>query len=184
MRNRNRIILWLLETGTRAATAALLVLSVGFGHAFAQEGDADASPPATAEKTALAFVELRVVPPQPKVDTLCRFRVFIANRSDRPISALRFAVSIDGEPLRAYDNQVFIETLAPGADTAVDLYNFWTSESERTATAGGSLEIQVRLESARFLERKIDDDGTEHIKLLGAVEGLPIEQTLTLAIAP
>lgn len=132
----------------------------------------------------LALLATQVVPATPAAETLCRLRVVLENQGDRAASALRFRVALDGVPLTVYDRQLFVETLPPGEVTRVDLFNFWTSETDRPPPADGSLEVEVTLESARYLQRDIADDGTEILTLQEAIPGLPISLSLSVPIAP
>lgn len=134
-------------------------------------------------QTPLEIVALRIEPESPAAETLCHLRAVIANRGERPASGLRFAVSLEGTALAVYDKQVFVETLVPGAETTVELFNFWTSEDGRPLPADGVLDVVVSLEAARWLTRDMAEDGTELLSLEGAVPGLPVRRGHALEIA-
>lgn len=124
-----------------------------------------------------------VEPEEPGPDTLCRLTVTLRNRGDRVASQLGFAVTLDGQALPVYGQQLFHHRLEPGATAEVPLYNFWTTETSRPAPADGKLTVAVTLEEARWVEISEDDEGVEVLKLRQPVAGLPSAASVELELA-
>jgi hypothetical protein len=61
-------------------------------------------------------------------------------------------VTVNGQRLASYVNDVFHTTLEPGKDTDLPLYNFWSSEAGRPYPADGRLVLEVRVIEARWLD--------------------------------
>lgn len=133
-------------------------------------------PPVTVEA-------VTVEPEEPGPDTLCRLAVTLRNRGDRTVSQLGFAVTLDGQALPVYGQQLFYYRLEPGATAKVPLYNFWTTETSRPAPADGKLTVAVTLEEARWVEISEDDEGVEVWKLRQPVAGLPSAASVELELA-
>jgi hypothetical protein len=131
---------------------------------------------------ALTLQAVRVDPPSPGPDTLCRLTVTVRNAGDRPASALELAVKVAGKPLAAYRDRVFLEAVEPGATREIRLLNFWSTEAGRPAPADGKLPVEVTLAKASWMQRETKDGATVWTPS-GAVEGLPAAKSLTLSIA-
>lgn len=123
-----------------------------------------------------------VEPDKPGADTLCRLKVRLRNAGDRIASQLGFGVTINGQELPVYTNQLFYYALEPGSTTEMPLYNFWTTETSRPAPADGKLTIAVTLEEAEWMDISVDEDGVETWKPLGPVEGLPSDASVTIEL--
>lgn len=176
-----------------ARTLVFLGLCIALlsGPAWSQE-----SPEPQSEDATLEMIELVVQPTQPGPDTLCTLTVRLRNGGVRPVSALAFEVQIDGRPLPVYEKQVFMTLVPPTADGDAEsseestevrydlrLFNFWTSDSQRPAPAGGKLDVRVRLVEAQWVDVRVEEDGTEVWNLDGPVPGLPLETALTVPLA-
>ncbi|HXT22925.1 MAG TPA: CARDB domain-containing protein [Thermoanaerobaculia bacterium] len=121
-----------------------------------------------------------MTPPNAGPDTLCQLKVDVKNAGDRIASQLAFAVKINGQELPVYRNQLFMQRLDPGKTTTVKLYNFWTTESTRPAPADGKYKVEVTLQSAQWYQIATKDS-TEEWTPQGAVSGLPVTATVTIA---
>ena len=152
---------------------AALLLTALTVPALAQDG---ADPP----PAALAIESLAVTPEKLAADTLCQLRVQLASKADQHISALAFEVEIGDAKLPVYARQLFMDNVTPGATTEVQLYNFWTTETDRPAPKSGKLRLVVTLTEARWLTLGTDDDGTEVWTLGEDVPGLPVKAELVL----
>lgn len=165
---------------TASALAALLPL-LALGAALpAQEEE-----PAAAPEPLLALEAVRVEAPvpgePPGPETLVRLKVAIANRGEEIASALVFTVTVAGQELPVYRNQVFLKAVPPGETTELQLYNFWTGETGRPAPADGRLPVEVTLREARWMS-VADEEGVEVWKPLGEVEGLPVAASTVVAL--
>ena len=112
-------------------------------------------------------------PPQATPDTLYQLRVRIGNKGSEPASNLSFQVTLNGQRLAVYVNHLYRTDLAPGKETEVRLYNFWSSETGRPFPADGRLVVEVRLTGARWMgagDKKATD-----------VQPLPAPVTVTLS---
>lgn len=123
-----------------------------------------------------------VEPDKPGPDTLCRLKVRLKNAGDRVASQLGFSVTVNGQELPVYANQLFYYALEPGGTTEMPLYNFWTTETSRPAPADGKLNVAVTLSEAEWMDVSVDEDGVETWKPLGPVEGLPSGASITLKL--
>lgn len=150
----------------------------------APDTSSPASPEPRATASPLRLTAIEVEPAQPTAETLCRLKVRIENTGDRPITALRFTVTVAGVTLPVYRNQLFLENVAAGETVEVKLYNFWASETGRPAPKNGKLPVEVSLEEARWLKISMDEEGVENWDLLEAVPGLPVASAVTLPLAP
>lgn len=133
------------------------------------------------KKPALVLEAVRIEPASPAPETLCRLSVTLRNAGDRPVSALELAVKIDGRPLPAYKDRLFLKAVEPGASREVRLFNFWSSEPGRPAPADGKLTLEVTLARAAWMRKEVKD-GAEVWTAAGAVEGLPLTKTVTVQI--
>lgn len=147
---------------------------LGTGPVAAQEATAPAS---------LAIEQISVEPQNPAADTLCRLRVRIRNAGEEIASRFGFAVSLNGQELGVYGNQIFMYPVAPGATEEISLYNFWTTESSRAMPADGKLRVEVSLKEAVWTRRTTETDEEGEIEVwtpIGPIEGLPVTASVTL----
>ncbi len=158
---------------------AVLLLAAATTAAAAQEKP-PAAPPAAA-RSPLAIEEVAIDPAAPGAATLCKLRVRVKNGGTRVASRLAFAVTINGQALPVYSNQLSLQHLPPGQVSEVPLYNFWTTETGRPAAPGGKLAVTVSLTEAAWVEVK-DEEGVEVQRPLGSVPGLPVSKTLTVVL--
>ncbi len=136
-----------------------------------------------AEATPQVTLETIIVdPPAPAVDTLCRLNVSIKNTGEETVSQFGFTVKIDDVELPVYINQLFMYPVEPGETTEIPLYNFWSTETSRPAPADGKLRVEVTLREAEWKKIEMEGD-TEVWTPIGAVEGLPSTQQLTLEMS-
>ena len=139
---------------------------------------------AAQESPALTIESVSVDPAAPGPDTLCKLTITVRNDGPDVASQLGFAVSVGGHALPVYGNQLFMVPLAPGESTEIKLYNFWSTETSRPAPAGNELEVRVELlEAQRMSIRTVVEDGEEieEWEPLGAIDGLPVSASITLA---
>lgn len=146
-----------------------------------------ASAPAVAQedrpRPRVTVEAVTVEPKEPGPDTLCRLTVTLSNKGDRVASQLGFAVTVNGQELPVYAQQLFYHRLEPGATAEIPLYNFWTTESSRPTLADGKLTVAVTLEEASWVEISEDDEGVELWKLRQPVAGLPSAASVELKLA-
>lgn len=128
----------------------------------------------------LSLEAILIEPSTPAIDTLCQLRVQVKNSAKKTISALDFGVSIGGQPLKVYEQQLFLESLEPGTMAEVHLYNFWTTETGRGAPKNGKLQLEVTLREAQWVEVTTEEDGTEVWTLGDKVPGLPVVKKLVI----
>jgi hypothetical protein len=162
-----------MKPASRPALAALLILAsmaVLTLRLTAQE--AAATPQVTLES-------IRVDPPAPAADTLCKLTVGIRNAGDRTVSQFGFSVRINDAELPVYVNQLFMYPIEPGASLEIPLYNFWSTETSRPVPANGKLELVVTLREAEWMRIEMEDD-VEVWTPLGTVEHLPSTRSVTL----
>jgi hypothetical protein len=131
----------------------------------------------------LKIEEISVEPESPAADTLCRLRVKISNAGDKIASRLGFAVSLNGQDLGVYGNQIFMFPVAPGTTEEISLYNFWTTETSRSMPADGKLQVEVVLKEAVWTQVAMETDEEGEIEVwtpIGPVEKLPVGAAVTL----
>jgi hypothetical protein len=148
--------------------------------AQAQEGGEEVEVDVEVEShLALASIEMDAA--ETDLPKLVSLSVGIANESERPITALAFEVVVEGVSLPVYDNQLFMQRLAPGETTTVELYNFWSGETGRPNPSDGKLDVTVRLREAQWLT--VTKEGATDVWEVGdAVPGLPLEVQSTLSL--
>ncbi len=143
----------------------------------------------TIEAPRVVMESIAVTPASPGAETLCRLSVRIANNGTRAVYGFGFDVELNGQPLRVYEDQLFLQVIEAGAADDVALWNFWTSETGRPAPKDGRLEILVRLREARWVDvSEVEEDG-ETVEVwtpIGDVDGLPqvVRRTLEMADSP
>lgn len=145
--------------------------------AMAQEEGGEAAAPL------LTLEEVSVEPASPAADTLCRLRVKLRNNGDQIASRLGFAVSLNGQDLGVYGNQLFMYPVAPGATEEISLYNFWTTETSRAMPADGKLRVEVTLKEAVWTRVEMETDEEGEIEVwtpIGPVDDLPVKAAVTL----
>lgn len=113
-----------------------------------------------------------VSPRDPGPDTLCRLSVRLKSQADKSISSFGFRVRVNGMDLPVYENQRYLEVLEPGAAREIALYNFWSSETHRPPAKDGSLQVEVSLIEARWVEQTVED-GVPTWTLLEPLKKLP-----------
>lgn len=131
----------------------------------------------------LAIEQITVEPESPGADTLCRLRVKIANSGDKIASRFAFAVSLNGQDLGVYGNQVFMFPVGPGSSEEISLYNFWTTETSRSMPADGKLRVEVQLREAVWTQVTTETDEEGEIEVwtpIGPVDNLPVQAAVTL----
>lgn len=163
---------------SRLPLCGLLVASLlAAGPATGQEEEA-------AAPTALLKIEAISVEPQsPAADTLCRLRVKISNAGEQIASRFGFSVTLNGQDLGVYGNQLFMFPVAPGTTEEISLYNFWTTETSRAMPADGKLRVEVALQEAVWTQMAMETDEEGEIEVwtpIGPVENLPVTAAVTL----
>jgi hypothetical protein len=154
---------------------ALAILSLA-GPTHAQD---EAAPAPT-----LSIEEVIVEPEKPAADTLCQLRIKVKNPGAEVASQFGFGVKLNGQDLGIYGNQLFMFPIEPGATGELKLYNFWTTETSRPdLPKDGKLTVEVTLKEAQWMKIENDEEGVEVWTPLGAVSGLPVSNSVTLATA-
>lgn len=154
--------------------AVLLVsLIVSPGSTFAQESTASA-PQVTLEAVS-------VEPTAPGADTLCKLQVTLQNNGTEVASQLDFKVTINGQELPVYRNQLFMYPVQPQQSAQIQLYNFWSTETSRPMPADGKLTVEVSLTAAQWMKIAMEDE-VEVWEPLGPIDGLPSSQSVTLTM--
>ena len=145
-----------------------------------QEAATPPSPPPLVVET------VTVTPERPAADTLYQLRVTLRNRGERIASQLAFRVTVAGQELPVYRNQLFMEAVPPGETFEVRLYNFWSSETGRAFPSDGRLPVEVALTEATWYSiRDVEEEGEtiEEWSPLEPVAGLPSVRAVTLGAA-
>ena len=162
---------------TRFARAALPAVACLLLAAAAQaQEESPPAPPLTIER-------ITVEPASPGADTLCRLRVRVANAGEHIASRFAFAVSLNGQELGVYGNQIFMFPVGPGASEEISLYNFWTTETSRAMPADGKLRVEVTLREAVWTQMSTETDAEGEIEVwtpIGPVENLPAKAEITV----
>ena len=172
----------------RVSTVLLAAIWASLAPGIAQQ---TASSAEAAAPPVLELVEVVVEPSRPTAETLCQLTVRLRNRGERPISSLAFEVEVEGKSLPVYEKQVFMTLVPPSAPagpnaaSTVDLrlFNFWASESNRPPPTDGTLDIQIRLIEAQWVDVSMEDDGTEVWSLAEPVPGLPQVATISVPMS-
>lgn len=154
-----------------------LVSSLATAQAPANAELADAAPGSVVQLRGLTLT-----PAAPGPDTLCKLRVTVRNDGKETVSALRFDVTVGGTSLAVYERQVFMDTVAPGAEAEVELFNFWTTETHRPAPKDGKLTVTVALSEARSTAIVTEDDGSETWTVGEPITPLPSPVSTTVAL--
>lgn len=169
----------MMQVGDPARVLGVVAVTVLVLAGVSPHGLAAAEEPETAPKVTVEAVVVEPAAPGP--DTLCRLKVKLRNAGDRVASQLGFRVTINGQELPVYANQLFYFPLEPGGTMELPLYNFWTTETSRPAPANGKLDIAVTLLEAKWFTIS-DDEGVEVWKPLEPVDGLPSEASISLKL--
>lgn len=159
----------------------LLVLGLWLG-ASSVHAQKEAAPPTKG----LTLESITVAPATPGPGTLVQLKVDIANAGEKIASQLAFRVTINGQDLPVYGNQIFMQALPPGKTTEVRLYNFWTTETFRPLAADKKLNLEVALVEAHWYNiENVEEDGEtiEEWTPLEAVPGLPSSRSLVLDLS-
>lgn len=150
----------------------LVVFSVFAGFVLgvsAEESSSHESPPPS-----LVLTDLRLDPPSPSPETLCKLWVTIRNDTEQVASLLHLRVLLNGREVGRYASDSFVVRLDPGTSREVRLFNVWSSETGRPPTADGRLEVEVVLEAATWVEVEgPKSEGSEVWTPKGPVPGLP-----------
>jgi hypothetical protein len=165
------------RTGLRPPILHLVAL----GLLLASPAVAQKEAPAAAPR--LEIEGITVEPESPAADTLCRLRVRLSNKGDQIASRLGFSVSLNGQDLGVYGNQIFMVPVKPGTTEEISLYNFWTTETSRAMPADGKLRVEVTLKEAVWTQVAMETDEEGEIEVwtpIGAVENLPSSASITL----
>jgi hypothetical protein len=131
----------------------------------------------------LAVEAVLVGPEKPTAASLLTLSVRLANRGPRPVSRLRWRVSVAGRPLESYRDRLDLALVPPGGAVELPLYNFWASESGRPAPADGVLEVVVEVVAAQWVV-VAERDGVPVETPTGAVPGLPVQGTARVRLGP
>ena len=134
------------------------------------------------EAPSITIETISVEPASPGPNTLCKLTVKLANSGERTASQLDFKVTINGQELPVYGNQLFMFPVPAGEAVDIPLYNFWSTETSRPAPTDGKLKLEVTLAAAQWMEIKVEAD-VEIWQPLGPVEGLPVSKTLPLSMS-
>ncbi len=138
-----------------------------------------------AQQPEVVLESIAITPAEPGRETLCRLDARVRNNGERAVYRFGFEVELNGKPLPAYKQQIFLQVIEAGASDVVSLYNFWTSETGRPAPLDGRLEVLVRLREAHWVDvSEIQEDG-ETIEVwtpFGEVAGLPQAVARTLKL--
>ncbi len=164
------------KTSLRLVVAVVMALILTPGVPLAAQ---DAKPAAAQ----LRLTSIDVQPDDPGADTLCKLTVTVHNDGDRQASQLGFAVTLNGQDLSVYGNQLFMYPVAPGATEEISLYNFWTTETSRAMPADGKLRVEVTLKEAVWTRVEMETDEEGEIEVwtpIGPVENLPVSAAVTL----
>jgi len=138
----------------------------------------------TAEVAAkLVVEEILVDPASPGADTLCKLSVKIRNDGTETASQFGFTVTINGEELTVYGNQLFMYPVQAGSSLEFPLYNFWTTETSRGMPPDGKLRLEITLKEAVWMKIELEDE-VETWTPLGAVPGLPTSSEVVLEMSP
>ncbi len=127
----------------------------------------------------LSLGRILVEPERPAEETLCKLSIEVSNSSEGAASYLAFEVRLNGEPLAVYENQLFVQQIAPQSSTTVDLFNFWSTDSDRLPPTDGKITIEVLLLEAQWARIEIEN-GVEIWTPTGSVAGLPVSSRRTL----
>lgn len=134
----------------------------------------ETAPGSEATPASLVLTDLRLDPPSPGPDTLCKVWVTIRNNTDEVASLLHWRVHLNGQDVGRYSSDRWVVRLDPGTSQEVRLFNVWSSETGRPPAVDGRLEMEVVLEAATWVEIEDSaDGGTESWTPKGPVPGLP-----------
>jgi len=150
------------------------VIAVGFFIAPSLPGQEEGQP-----GPLLTVEKITVEPASPGPDTLCKLRVTLRNAGKEIASQLDFRVSINGQELAVYRNQLFMFPIEPEQTAEIKLYNFWSTETSRAMPKDGKLKIEVSLVGAQWMKIETEEE-VEIWKPLGPVDHLPVAGDLTL----
>lgn len=166
---------FLLERSHPVLLAAVIAVCLLLAPALAAQEEGQSTPLLTIEK-------ISVEPDNPGPDTLCKLRVTLRNAGKEIASQLDFRVSINGQELAVYRNQLFMFPVAPEQTADIKLYNFWSTETSRPMPKDGKLNIEVSLVGAQWMKIETEED-VEVWTPLGPVDNLPVTGNLTLEMA-
>jgi hypothetical protein len=156
--------------------ATAMLAGSGLAAQETEEGQAEAVKPGIT-------VEAVVVEPQkPAADTLCKLTVRLQNHGNQMASQLGFKVTINGQEIPVYSNQLFMFPLAAGETSELSLFNFWSTESSRAMPKDGKLNVTVTLIEAKWTTVEVTD-GEELWTATGDVPSLPTSSSVVLEMS-
>jgi hypothetical protein len=158
-----------------ALLAAVIAIGFFIAPSLPSQEEGQSTPLLTVEK-------ISVEPASPGPDTLCKLRVTLRNAGKEIASQLDFRVSINGQELPVYRNQLFMFPIEPDQTAEIKLYNFWSTETSRSMPKDGKLNIEVSLVGAQWMKIETEEE-VEVWKPLGSVDHLPVVGNLTLEMA-
>ena len=154
----------------------VLTFALVLGGAAARAQAPPVEPPLTIDS-------IRVTPDAPTASTLCHLTIAVTNATDRPISRLGLAVTVNGRPVKAYERTLYMQTLRPHATTEIPLYNFWTTESSRPASADNRLVLEVAVVRAAWTI-VTTPAGVPTMAAAGSVAPLPAAKRIVVPLKP
>jgi hypothetical protein len=158
-----------------ALLAAVIAIGFFIAPSLPSQEEGQSTPLLTVEK-------ISVEPASPGPDTLCKLQVTLRNAGKEIASQLDFRVSINGQELPVYRNQLFMFPIEPDQTAEIKLYNFWSTETSRSMPKDGKLNIEVSLVGAQWMKIETEEE-VEVWKPLGPVDHLPVVGNLTLEMA-
>lgn len=158
-----------------ALLAAVIAIGFFIAPSLPSQEEGQSTPLLTVEK-------ISVEPASPGPDTLCKLRVTLRNAGKEIASQLDVRVSINGQELPVYRNQLFMFPIEPNQTAEIKLYNFWSTETSRSMPKDGKLNIEVSLVGAQWMKIETEEE-VEIWKPLGPVDHLPVVGNLTLEMA-
>ena len=167
--------IFLPQRSPSALLAALIAIGFFIAPSLPGQEEGQSTPQLTVEK-------ISVEPANPGPDTLCKLRVTLRNAGKEIASQLDFHVSINGQELAVYRNQLFMFPIEPEQTAEIKLYNFWSTETSRSMPKDGKLKIEVSLVGAQWMKIETEEE-VEIWKPLGPVDHLPVVGDLTLKMA-
>jgi hypothetical protein len=134
-------------------------------------------------KSLVQLEAIVVEPSNPGPDTLCTLSVRVRNNGTEKASQFGFTVTLNGQELSVYGNQLFMYPVEPGASLEFPLYNFWTTETSRpTPPADGKLRLEIAIKESQWMKIEMEDE-VEVWTPLGPVEDLPAGTELTVVMS-
>ena len=137
----------------------------------------------TEDSPLLDLEAIVVEPSDPGPDTLCTLKIKIRNRGTETASQFGFTVTLNGQDLAVYGNQLFMYPVEPGQSLEFHLYNFWTTETSRpTPPADGKLRVEIAIKESQWMKIEMEEE-VEVWTPLGPVADLPVRNELTVTMS-